>query len=368
MSKTTELRETKDVMINGVSLDKILENHYHYLHHDHKDWKSMKKANLSGLDLKDINFNDANLAYIDFTDSDLSGSSFVGANCIYAVFANTILDNTVFRCVDGSYSCFMHSSFMHSKTEGYKADFSNSIFNNANFENAILDGKCNFSNTSLQLASFNHTYIENANFKKADLSDAIFTNVKLIRANFDDADLSFGYFSESSLPAASFKNANLKSAYFTKCNIQGANFKNALTNEYTIFEGNAHYHYKTIMPNTLMICPEEGSFIGYKIGAISEYSKKRFLIKLEILESAKRLNGDTRVCRCDKAKVLDIINIDTKEHVNMCSSCYDYDFKYEVGKVSEVNEFDDNRWVDYTTGIHFFMTKQEALDWVDETL
>ena len=354
-----KLRETKDVIINGVSLDKILENHHHYLYHNCEGWQSMK-ANLSGLDLRDINFNNANLAYIDFTDSDLSGSSFIGANCTAATFVNTVLDNTDFKCVNGSCSCFMHA-----KTKCCEADFSNSTFNNANFDYTLFD-KCKFSNTSLQYASFNHAYLGNVNFEKADLYHIVFIIVNLVEANFNDTDLSFGYFSGANLFAASFKNTKLEDAFFADCIIEKTNFENAVINEYTMFKEIARY--ETVMPNVSMICPEEGSFIGYKIGATSPYSKKRFLIKLEILESAKRLNGVSRTCRCDKAKVLDIINIDTKEHVNRCSSCYDYDFDYEVGKVSEVNEFDDDRWADYTTGIHFFMTKQEALDWVEETL
>src|SRR6056297_4097092 len=103
-------------------------------------------------------------------------------------------------------------------------------------------------------------------------------------------------------------------------------------------------------------CPDEGSFIGYK-------KAKSFLIKLKITEDAKRSSATTRKCRCSKAKVLNIESINTGEKINKVSSNYDKNFIYEVGKIVEVEDFNKDRWNECSTGIHFFITKQEAINY-----
>lgn len=44
------MREPKEIFINGNTLEKILENHKHWLNKDVDEWKNMC-ANLSGTDL-----------------------------------------------------------------------------------------------------------------------------------------------------------------------------------------------------------------------------------------------------------------------------------------------------------------------------
>ena len=50
----------------------------------------------------------------------------------------------------------------------------------------------------------------------------------------------------------------------------------------------------------------------------------------------------------------------TKEY-HKVDSDYDRDFIYKVGEVVEVKDFDENRWEECSTGIHFFMTRDEAV-------
>ena len=42
-------------------------------------------------------------------------------------------------------------------------------------------------------------------------------------------------------------------------------------------------------------------------------------------------------------------------------SDYDKSFVYEVGKTISVNNFNDNRWEECSEGIHFFLTREEAV-------
>ncbi len=119
------------------------------------------------------------------------------------------------------------------------------------------------------------------------------------------------------------------------------------------------------MPYIPMVCPEEGKFIGWKKAKIQgeeDNHYRKVIVKLEIPASAKRSSATTRKCRCDKAKVLEIYNLDgTIAKERQCLSCYDNDFIYEVGKVVKVDDFNEDRWNECSQGIHFFINRQEAI-------
>ena len=106
-----------------------------------------------------------------------------------------------------------------------------------------------------------------------------------------------------------------------------------------------------------LVCPEEGSFIAWKTNGT-------FIIKLRVLEDAKRSSAHGRKCRCSKAEVLEIQNMDgTKADETSVHSNYDHDFIYTVGEIVEVDNFDEDRWNECSSGIHFFITRQEAVDY-----
>lgn len=103
-------------------------------------------------------------------------------------------------------------------------------------------------------------------------------------------------------------------------------------------------------------CPESGSFIAWK-----KASGK--IVKLEVLEDAKRSSAYGRKCRCSAARVLAIENIDgTDSGLTEIASSYDNDFVYHVGEIASVQGFDDDRRNECAPGIHFFITRQEAVN------
>ena len=96
-----------------------------------------------------------------------------------------------------------------------------------------------------------------------------------------------------------------------------------------------------------LACPEVGSFIAFK--KASDY-----IVKLEIPEDAKRSSATTTKCRASKANVLAILNADGSESDVYCvPSDHDPKFNYEIGKTVEVEDFDEDRWNECSTGIHF---------------
>lgn len=108
-----------------------------------------------------------------------------------------------------------------------------------------------------------------------------------------------------------------------------------------------------------LVCPEEGEFIGYKIGYSNDCHSKPCIITLLIPADAKRSSAFGNKCRCNKAKVLGIKDFDGCKK-NTAISIYDLHFLYEVDKEVSVPDFDENRWHECAPGIHFFMTEEEA--------
>lgn len=105
-------------------------------------------------------------------------------------------------------------------------------------------------------------------------------------------------------------------------------------------------------------CPEEGSFIGFK------KCENNLIVKLEIPEDALRSSATTRKCRCSKAKVLSITNVDGSDaNTDTAASKYDKNFIYKVGETVDVSNFNTDRWNECSAGIHFFITRQEAVEY-----
>ena len=107
-----------------------------------------------------------------------------------------------------------------------------------------------------------------------------------------------------------------------------------------------------------LACPDTGAFIGWK------KVENGLIVKLQIPEDAKRNSATGRKCRCDKAKVISIENADgTKAKQDKAVSHYDNAFVYTVGQTVTVSDFCENRWEECAAGIHFFITREEAVNY-----
>ena len=164
------------------------------------------------------------------------------------------------------------------------------------------------------------------------------------------ADLSYCDLSGANLYAADLRHADL-----SRSDLREANFYNAKLSNTKL--DNVKYNHTTFFFN--LQCPEKGSFIGYKE---VRYNNKNYIIKLFIPSKAKRSSATTRKCRCSCAKVLEIQNLegnklDIKEVVN---NNYRYTI-YRVGEYVYPDSFDEDRWNECSHGIHFFITRDEAV-------
>lgn len=193
----------------------------------------------------------------------------------------------------------------------------------------------------------------------ADLSYADLSRADLKGANLRCAILSYANLCGADLCNADLKGANLCGANLSRADLKGANLCNAAMTG-AILSGAILSGAKNL-PYIPMACPEEGAFIGWKQAKVEG---RYVIVKLEIPASAKRSSATLRKCRCDKAKVREIYNFDgvvAKER--KCYSSYDNSFIYKVGKTVKVDDFDEDRWNECSRGIHFFMNRQEAIDY-----
>ena len=157
-----------------------------------------------------------------------------------------------------------------------------------------------------------------------------------MRANLSGANLS-----GANLRGAILRGANLYGADLYGANLSGANLRGAEN-----------------IPFIPYACPDFGMFIGFK------KARNNLIVVLEIPEDAKRLSATGRKCRCDKARVLEIQNLDgTKSDKIEAVSQYDEDFIYRVGEIISVPDFCEDRWSECSAGIHFFINRQEAVDY-----
>ena len=179
---------------------------------------------------------------------------------------------------------------------------------------------------------------------KADLYGANLCGADLCGADLCDADLRDAHLYGANLCDADLRDAHLCGADLCGANLCGADLCGADLRGVRYNEQTAYY---------AMQCPEKGAYIGYK-------KAEGKIVELEIQADAKRSSATTRKCRASKAKVLSITSIDGKEHFEEAKSSRDQSFVYRVGKTVEVKDFDEDRWKECSTGIHHFITREEA--------
>ena len=223
-----------------------------------------------------------------------------------------------------------------------KSIFGSVLFEYSKENNTIKD---TLREANLYGANLYGADLRGANLREADLYGADLYGANLYGANLRGANLRGANLREADLRGADLREANLRGADLRGANLYradlyGANLREANHNEGTAF--------------LLSQCPD-GAFIGYK-------KASSHIVKLLVPEDAKRSSATTLKCRCSKAKVLEIQNLDgSKSDLKAVPSDRDENFIYVVGKEKEVEDFDEDRWNECSTGIHFFISREMAV-------
>ena len=197
------------------------------------------------------------------------------------------------------------------------------------------------------------------------------------------ADLSFENLYGANLRGANLRGANLYGANLRGANLRGANLYGANLRGANLYGADLYgadlygadlrgadlYGAKNggLAAAMTVVCPE-GAIIGWKkLDAVDEnrcMTYKKVIAKLLIPGDAKRSNSTGRKCRASKARVLELQNIDGSHYTGVAESTHTGGFYYEAGKtVYPEKPFDDDRWNECASGIHFFITREEAVDY-----
>lgn len=152
--------------------------------------------------------------------------------------------------------------------------------------------------------------------------------------------------------------ADLSRAILRWANLSGANLSRAILSG-AILSGAKGLDSVKYDENTAFFalqCPESGAYTAYK-------KARGLIVELEIPADALRSSATSRKCRASKARVISITNADGNPAGDRVASDHDKDFVYVVGQTVEVPDFDTDRWTECSTGIHHFITREEAVNW-----
>ena len=219
----------------------------------------------------------------------------------------------------------------------------------ADFSYKNLEGM-NLAGVNLICANFLYANLKGVNLTGANLKYVNLEKSNLKGAKLKDVHLASANMAYANLEGVNLENTNLRDVQLAYANLEGANLRGAN------LEG-ANLRGAKNLPFISFACPDTGSFIGWKRACGK-------IIKLEIPADAKRLSATSKKCRCDKAKVLEIQEIDGSiSDVIKISSDYDRNFIYEVGKTVSIKDFCEDRWRECSQGIHFFISRQSAVEY-----
>ena len=202
--------------------------------------------------------------------------------------------------------------------------------------------------------------LRDTNLRGADLSDANLRDTNLRGANLRGAELR-----DADLSDADLRYADLRYASLFHTNLKGADLRYADLSDANLSDADLHRAYDVQLSIAkTSILPDEGDIIGWKKAwTDNETPLTPVIVKLLIPSDALRSNATGRKCRASTARVLDLqdkqgnsLPSDTTAY-----SSYDADFTYKKGETIHVENFDTNRWNECAPGIHFFITRIEAV-------
>ena len=227
-------------------------------------------------------------------------------------------------------------------------NFEYNVFDHVTFTN------CNFNNCYLRYAVFLGCSFYDCNFEYSETDCCSFFNVDFHSCNF--------------LKATFWADNTFFNCSFEECDMAFAHFSNKMENGCNIEIYNCKNLEEAHLPHFSMACPTEGDFIGWKKAYVCDNDKGEGveigLVKLLIPASAQRSSAYSKKCRCDKAKVLSITDLKGEREYKFAYSMCDISFEYRVGKYVEPKyRFCPDRFDECASGIHFFIDKQDAINY-----
>ena len=170
-------------------LDKIVEQHKHWIKQDCEGWEGMRadlsEADLHGADLRGANLSEANLYGADLSKADLHGAYLRGAN------------------LNGAY---LYGAYLSG------ANLNGAYLRGANLSEANLSG-ANLYGANLSGADLRRATLYGADLRRADLSGANLRGADLRKADLHGANLNGANLYGANLSGADLNGADLRKDY-----------------------------------------------------------------------------------------------------------------------------------------------------------
>lgn len=228
----------------------------------------------------------------------------------------------------------------------------------------LKDGKfLSYANTICDQLGHPYRLIEYSLFNEYELMEVSFRKLAFFHPEIDFRYLNLGKsnLSMCDLSGIDLSYSNLCGTKLFGADCRGAKFTGCSTDRVTVFKY-ANFMHSIDVTFVPLACPEKGEFIGWK-------RVKDYLVKLKIPEDAKRSSATSYKCRCDKAFVLGIYNLDGSDadldELNVSARGVMKDqhrfmqvtapITYKVGEIVYADSFDEDRWNECSNGIHFFI-------------
>lgn len=177
--------QTPLTTLTQVQVDKMLQEHLHWLNKDCRDWIN-----------KRANFSNCNLEYVDFSNQ----------HCQGAIFNDTYIENAQFNS-----TILINASFKNAIIK--RSNFSNAMLSDTSFENAVLV-RTDFSRAMLIGSMFCNADIRTTSFIKSILTAAVFTNATCSTVDFRYSLCTNANFKQANIIKTNFEHANIHNAYF----------------------------------------------------------------------------------------------------------------------------------------------------------
>ena len=224
-------------------------------------------------------------------------------------------------------------------------------------------------------------YITESVFKNCDISTSIFYDFKIRDCKIIGGRVSDVLLTLSHIMNTEIENVDLNDVVILHSSIKYNIIRKGYFNGIVIKSTDVHDNTKTECSywkscENMFIgqCPSCGSFIGWK-KAVYVKDREKFegnlkvryhscIVKLLIPEDAERSSAYGRKCRASKAVVLGAYELESDKEITRDAtiiSMFNPTFTYKVGDTIECrSEFDSNREVECSSGIHFFLSRFDA--------
>ena len=236
------------------------------------------------------------------------------------------------------------------------SNLSGSDLRDSNLSGSDLRGS-NLRGSNLSGSDLRGSNLSGSNLSGSNLSDSNLHGSNLSGSNLHGSNLRGSNLSGSDLRGSNLHGSNLHGSNLSGSNLSGSNLSGSNLSGSDL--SGLKDETNTIWP-TFWSIPEVGTFQAFKAVRING---KNGIAQIEIPAEAQRTSSLIgRKCRAEFAKVISITD-SSWNPVDEARSIYAHDsFVYRVGEIVRPDKYDPDFHVECSHGIHFYITRQEALD------